>query len=426
MALRLFFALALMMLAAPAYAQTSAVKTETVPVETVAETTPAPAPVIEASNIVGTLMEAEGSVSLLVAGAESKALKTNDPIRMNDVIETGAGARAFILLIDDTELTLGENAQLTIDEYIFDEEDTSANKGRYSVLRGAFLYTSGLLAKKENPDVVVNTPHGSIGIRGTTFWGGDIDGEYGVLVTEGRVSVQTERGRIFVDKGKGTSLRAKTSIPSRPEVWATEKTDRAVQTIAIKNAAGLRERVGKRMDAQKEARQKYRQFMKQRQQEKGLGVDPRAPVKRIDYAPRPLEQKTPQKGMPKKADVTNESLNKPFVKETKVEPLLGAKPTNSHAPIPAPAPAAAATATAQTPKTAAPAADLLKPIDEKATTSGAPKVDLPALGENEAQTNELREQQHIQRRQQPMKRRQRSLDAPAGKAPSESKANKAF
>lgn len=403
MPVRLFAVLALIAFAVmPAYAQTTETTTTVVPP---AETA------VEESNVVGTLLGVEGTVSLVKPDAEPQPLKLNDPVHMNDVIETGAGARAFVLLIDDTELTLGENAQLTIDEYVFDEENTAANKGRYSILRGAFLYTSGLVAKKENPDVTVNTPYGAIGIRGTSFWGGDIDGEYGVLVTDGRVSVQTERGRIFVEKGQGTSLRAKTSIPARAAVWPEEKIGRAVQTIAIKDAAGIRERIGKHAEMQKEARLKHKKFL---QRHHNIKADPRTPIRRIDNAPRKPEKPegTPAiPSAPKKAEVNtpaipgsaktpalddgpavvrppiDDNLNKPFSEETvktpsrNVEPLLKAAPTNT--------PPAAATpdkGAAITPETR------------------VPRVDLPALGQNEAHTNELKERQHIQRRQPVVRR----------------------
>lgn len=397
MSVRLLAALALIMFTtAPVYAQS-----------------PDTDAMIEASNIVGTLVGVEGDVSLMPADAEPQPLKLNDPVHMNDVIETGAGARAFVLLIDNTEITLGENAQLTIDEYIFDEESTSANKGRYSILRGAFLYTSGLVAKKENPDVRVNTPYGSVGIRGTTFWGGEIDDSYGILVTDGMVSVQTERGRINVDKGQGTSLRAKTSIPSRAATWSQEKVDRAVQTIALKDADGVRARVAAVADKQQDTRLKHKEYINQQQLKKQDA--PRMPIKRIDNAPLPpVEKKTWIGDVPKSVQETarpaavkpvntkpvvlddvapeteteplkapvDDDLNKPFKPEPKAsqtspEPLLKAAPTNT------------------------PPDPVVKPESalEDKDASAVPPVELPAMGENEAHTNELREQQDIQRRQ---------------------------
>lgn len=328
-------------------------------------------------TIVGTLLGVEGPVSLATPDAEPKPLKLKDTVHMNDVIETGVGARAFILLIDNTELTLGENAQLTIDDYVFDENNTSSNKGRYSILRGAFLYTSGLIAKKENPDVTVNTPYGAVGIRGTTFWGGDIDGEYGILVTEGRVSVETGRGRIFVDKGQGTSLRSKTSIPARAAAWESQKIDRAVQTIALKDATGVRERVTQQAEPQKAQRLKHKEFIQQRRDQKKLDTPPGTPTKRIDNAPRPAEKTEIE---PKKV------LQQPATLKTKIT-----KPAvlDDAAPVPVPAPA-------QENK-------LNEPLEKKDTSTEtllkkAP-TDTKALDQN--------------RRHQPMIRRQPNTGTPA-------------
>lgn len=408
MPLRLFIALALATFAVlPAQAQTQA---------TVTTTAAAPATVSEEA-VVGTVMEAEGAVNLIVPNAPPRTLKVNDVVHMNDVIETGLSARAFILLIDDTELTLGENAQLTIDEYVFDEEDTAANKGRYSILRGAFLYTSGLVAKKENPDVEINTPYGAIGIRGTSFWGGDIDGEYGVLVTEGRVSVQTERGRIYVDKGQGTSLRAKTSIPARAAVWSEEKVGRAVKTIALQDANGVRQRVEKHADKQKAARVNFKENLRKRQNMQQPGTAPHAPVKRIDNRPHLDGQKegavkqliekpaTNKVAAPAPAVVRGledtpppaitDDLNKPIqsaplkMPAENVSPLLKTAPTNA--------------APKTIPQLDRQLKELNKEVKEKGA-SAAPAVDLPSMGNNEAHSKELQERQHLQRRQPVMQR----------------------
>lgn len=382
--------------------------------------------------IVGTVLEVEGTVTITPKGSTAKAANVNDQVNLNDSIETGPGSRAFILLIDDTELTVGDDALLTIDEYYFDEEDDSANKGVYSILRGAFLYTSGLIAKKETPDVTVNTQYATIGIRGTSFWGGIVDDEYGVLVTEGRVTVQTERGRIYVDKGQGTFLRSKTSIPSRASAWSPEKTDRAVQTIALKKAEAVRERVKSHGEFQKQARVKHRDMMIERRQQMQKIRDPNAPIKRIDNAPR-LPQKpdggethTPQRpaiekpetekpvpplpekvrppvlddAAPEETKPLKEGLNtpidpiRPTTADKKADPLLKASPTRSELENPS-------------------------AIQEKKAETAPiqrPVVELPVMGQNEAHTNELKEQQHLQRRQpvvrQNMQQRQQQPRAP--------------
>lgn len=345
MALRIITALIIFALATPlAYAQTD----EGIPAQ-------------DQAAAIGTIIEAEGPITITRQKSDMTNVKINDPVYLNDSIQTAPGGRAFILLIDDTELTLGEDSQLTIDEYVYDEQTPSANKGGYSVLRGAFLYTSGLLAKTDNPDVTVNTPYASIGIRGTTFWGGMIDDEYGVLVKEGRVSVQTERGRIFVEKDQGTFIRSKTSIPSRASTWGAAKTERAVGMIALKDAAAVRERVKAHAPRQMQARDQYKEFLKDHMRKQQL--DQRGPVRRIENAPRLQEGPAPE-GIqkPQRPDIQKPQDG------NKAGTLLKAAPTRVNKEQP--------------------------PTQEKPARSEP----LPAVkGDNDAHTNELKEQQHMRR-----------------------------
>lgn len=280
---------------------------------------------------VGTLIGREGNVAVMTPGGEAHPLSVKAPIHMHDVIETGPEARALIVLIDNTEITLGENAQLTIDEYIFAEDNAAANKARYSILRGAFLYASGLVAKKEVPDVSVNTPYANIGIRGTSFWGGEIDGAYGVLVTDGQVSVQSDRGRISVDKGTGTSLAAKTDIPTRAIAWEQEKIDRAVATITMKDSEALRARITENADRQKAQREAYKAYLAKSLEERKLLKDTRTPSTRIDNVPTPA----PEKQQPLKQDGAH---NAPAQRTAPAAPVPTA-PASTTTPAPvAPAP----------------------------------------------------------------------------------------
>ncbi len=222
-----------------------------------------PAWALGEADIIGTVMEVEGGV--VVTSARGAVQATVDtPVHQNDKIATGAGARALVLFIDNTELTLSENTELTVDEYIFDPDDNANNKSRYSILRGAFYYVSGLIAKKENPDVRVNTPYGSIGIRGTEFWGGDIDDDYGVLVADGAVDVTTKQGKIGIDKGYGSALKSGRAEAMKPKLWPTEKVERAKKTILLKRQAMVRERIKQFGERQGVLRAKHKEIMKRR------------------------------------------------------------------------------------------------------------------------------------------------------------------
>ncbi len=368
-----------------------------------AQTAPAPSHAAITSTTaetvaVGTLIGREGNVAVMTPGGEAHPLSNNAPIHMHDVIETGPQSRALIVLIDNTEITLGENAQLTIDEYIFAEDNAAANKARYSILRGAFLYASGLVAKKDVPDVSVNTPYANIGIRGTSFWGGEIDGAYGVLVTDGQVSVQSGRGRISVDKGTGTSLAAKTDVPTRAIAWEQEKVDRAVATITMKDNEALRTRITENADTQKAQREAYKTYLAKSLEERKLLKDTRTPSTRIDNVPTP----TPEKQQPAKQNGAQK------------EPATHTAPA---APVaPAPAPAVAPVLTPEpTPELNKQLEQLNEEVKEKgadatptapaAAPSSVPAIDLPSM----------------QGQQQPARRL-----APASGAAGKSKAADAF
>jgi len=218
---------------------------------------------------IGTIIEVEGA-AFLTHGRQTMAATVDMAVYRNDKIETFDDAKMHILFIDDTELTLGEKSVLTIDEYIYDdtEEGATGGKGRYSILRGAFLFASGLMGKTEKPDIALETPYGSIGLRGTTVWGGKIDNEYGVLVEDGEVSVTTNRGRIRVQKGQGTNIRSRDSIPTFAKAWGQEKIDFAKGRVALKHRKKVRERVVARKKAHKEKIRDRRQ--KVREKKRGL------------------------------------------------------------------------------------------------------------------------------------------------------------
>ena len=106
---------------------------------------------------IGTIIEVEGITNITHANSSSiKAAYIDEEVYLNDVVETGDASRTLILLIDDTEITLGENSRLNIDEYIFDATANDENKARF-LLRGTFLFVSGLITKMHKPDVTLET-----------------------------------------------------------------------------------------------------------------------------------------------------------------------------------------------------------------------------------------------------------------------------
>ncbi len=212
-------------------------------------------------GVIGTILEVEGSATVTPEGGQPAAAAVNAPVHLNDVVKTAAASRVFILFIDNTQLTLSENTQARVDNYVFDPDNNTDNKASYSVMQGAFQYVSGLIGKKDNPDVHVDTPVGSIGIRGTNFWGGDLDGEYNVAVLDGRVALKTDAGEELVNKGQGTSVHDRHTAPVRAAALDPGRFERMKSTVKLKRRDMVRQRVRSIQGRQKILRRRYKNYM---------------------------------------------------------------------------------------------------------------------------------------------------------------------
>jgi len=103
------------------------------------------------------------------------------------------------------------------------------------LLEGAFVATSGTLMKQADASFTIETELATIGIRGTTFWGGSLDEEFSVLLLDGKgVYVETSAGRVeLTNVGQGTSVGSGSAAPTSPKPWAQRKIDRARSTVSF-------------------------------------------------------------------------------------------------------------------------------------------------------------------------------------------------
>jgi len=116
-----------------------------------------------------------GSVTRVQNQAQvgSKAATVGAPISMHDVLRTGANARLQVTFRDGTLLTLGENARVAIDRYVY---DPAKSKGAMALdTKGAIRFATGKLNQMRDKDVTVKTPTAALAVRGTDFWTGPID-----------------------------------------------------------------------------------------------------------------------------------------------------------------------------------------------------------------------------------------------------------
>src|SRR4029453_4700202 len=128
------------------------------------------------------------------------------PVYMNNQLRTGANARLKITFSDGSDLTLGENARVVVDQFVY---NPSKSKGAVvlSAAQGAFRFAGGKIEGMQEKKVVVNTPSAALAVRGTHFWAGPIDGQYGVLLLQGRLNVSNQKGAVTLSRsGQGTDI----------------------------------------------------------------------------------------------------------------------------------------------------------------------------------------------------------------------------
>jgi hypothetical protein len=127
-------------------------------------------------------------------------------VHMNDRLRTGANSRLEVIFNDNSSLTLGENANLVVDRYVFDPNKSTAQVV-LNATRGAFRFSGGKIEQMTQKNIVLNTPNAALAVRGTHFWAGPIDGQYGVLLLSGKVGVSNRGGAVTLARpGMGTDI----------------------------------------------------------------------------------------------------------------------------------------------------------------------------------------------------------------------------
>jgi len=138
---------------------------------------------------VGAVEEVKGEATVTRADGTVEKITIGTPIYQGDVVETDAAGAVNIVFIDETSMAVSENARLAIDQYTF-VPATESGTTNFSVLRGLFVFTSGLIGRDDPDDVSIDTPVGSIGIRGTII-AGEINpgGDSNITVLEGAIVI---------------------------------------------------------------------------------------------------------------------------------------------------------------------------------------------------------------------------------------------
>jgi hypothetical protein len=174
----------------------------------------------------------------------------NDNVVLNETLETIPDGALKANLIDETVLYIGSNGRLTVDEMVY---DPATHKGHslIKLAEGTFHFISGLM---EKPNVHIETPSATIGIRGTEFSVHvDKTGATSVNVIHGMVQLASKRTRRNVLIPGGSHAAASETGSLTPVRAGRVKTgDKFIDAVDEKAAKAYAKKIQK---AEKEDRE---------------------------------------------------------------------------------------------------------------------------------------------------------------------------
>lgn len=95
---------------------------------------------------------------------DASQAKVGDFVYRGDVIQTGADGKLGVAFADGSSFTVSPNARMEVNEFVYDPNGHS-NASLMSLTKGAFTFIAGEVA--HTGSMKVNTPIGTMGIRGT-------------------------------------------------------------------------------------------------------------------------------------------------------------------------------------------------------------------------------------------------------------------
>jgi FecR protein len=168
-----------------------------------------------ADTSVGTITYTVGTVYVQPAHGDKHLVVTGASLQNGDTIQTGKGAEAVLLMVDQQHIYLNGNTLYRLDDFHYSAEVPAQSYSVTSLLQGGLRVISGLIGKQGNPDAYqLKTQMATIGIRGTEW--SVLEGEDGhtgenIRVYHGLIDVRTDVYREELAAGLGTVLHSRQS-----------------------------------------------------------------------------------------------------------------------------------------------------------------------------------------------------------------------
>jgi hypothetical protein len=176
-------------------------------------------------NVAGKVARQKGTV-MAIQDAQVRILKEGDDVFIGDILSTGADAGLEVTMIDNGSFTLGARTSFVVIDYTFGQGN---NNAVMELLSGAMDGVSGGIAHANPKGMEVVTRTATIGIRGTKFFVGELDGALSVAHwSGGGLLVKNQAGEVFLkDEDVGTTLGATDAPPTPVQSWDGDKKERA-------------------------------------------------------------------------------------------------------------------------------------------------------------------------------------------------------
>lgn len=183
----------------------------------------------------GTVARIEG-VALAIQDALPRPLRKGEKVYIGDILSTGKESRLEIETKDGTVFNLGARSSFNVIDFTFyTGENASKSGGVFRLLKGAVNGTTGKLASL-GKGIQIMGDAATIGIRGTSFWVGDMpDGSLGVVHWQGGgLDVGNALGKVRIDgNGEGSEIESADKAPGAPKFWRRWKREYARWTVAF-------------------------------------------------------------------------------------------------------------------------------------------------------------------------------------------------
>lgn len=193
-------------------------------------------PPAQAQQVVGVTSAVKNDVRVRKPNTPlPRPVQLKQRIAIADLVQTGAKSQMQMVLLDRSVFTVGANARVTIDRYVYDPQRNSRTMGA-TVGKGAFRFMSG---RRTTGSTTINTPVAAIGVRGTIVEG--LVGEDAVLIANGErgvgrgVRADPATASLIVLRGPGRATTANV-LPGVIDVTSGGRTvtvDRPMEAVYV-------------------------------------------------------------------------------------------------------------------------------------------------------------------------------------------------